>query len=717
MPGAYQATIAYASKFCRTRVYLRAEHDAQVSCALRDARQLTHTASTEQAEQYALSLNGRTILVPSVFRNGRVHLPLERVLLQAGLLMRKVAAVRLFQGPDGEMLRVTPNDDIVRDGTADVYHLAATPFLLNGDLYMSIEDIESLLGAVPPDSTLAQTAFTTRQIVDPTRRKSNSSMSPAQNLSGPPIASSDGHFAVQFTLLDQGSQTHQFEVRGDGATFRGAVGAFGNNGLADKSYGLITVGRPGHTVAIGQPADPLAGAVFSARETAGAKEQSSSSGTSYFDLLREQVGRFIGIAQQHNGQKTIAAISIDDPLDPLICLCATERDSLGVTGREVWISPRGAALGVEQTSGGRFFFDSNAALVVGKLPLADGDAPNRVALGYHVSPSFTMRAGFAEGIGLAPSAYANGTLSGANEALTVILSKQDLAGVLSARGNNLYGVLNYSFQQGQREWQADAGWATSRGNLSLTGYEDASTDVNLRWAFAGHIAPLIGYEVSRQSQVESSGVIYGANMQLGPDFSVDLETHPAIGKRALRVSVTQLFSVTRREFKPNHHVTATGLRDQQATVFLDGVAAGTVPSGGQAAIFSTSQNQQIMLRSADGRYASGSRIVGNDDRVTLPMYPVLSVRGRIVIVDPDHLLGALSLDGLSIRLSDGSADTIPAEDGTFSFPALPIEPGEKVVVDPDTLPNEAECEAAQVDDNGDVLLTIRPKSHVQRTIF
>ena len=628
--------------------------------------------------------------------------------------------VREFAGPDGMLMRIRPYDPTVMEAGKDVYHLTATPFLVGRDLYVSIDDAMDLLALYPGSSAAHEDGaeFSSHQVADAARierRSAARAATAAAEALPPPNAS---RFSLRYVALDQGPRTHQVEFQGDGQTFHGAIGAYGESSFADATYGLVTIGSNGRDVAVGSVGDPLAGAVFSGQPVVGVRVDNRRAGATLFDVDRIESGREIGVSMQRGNSTRILAVDPSNLLDSIAGIRRVRAGAGGIVSQEIWFSPTGFALGFSRTTAGRAFVDASSAIVVGRMPLTQGDAPNRIGIGYRFSPALTVRSGYGTAMDTAPSAYINATLASATAAFSVTRSRDKAGATLYARGRDDYASVAFDYGRNQREWQMDSGWNSRYGDLELTGYSTASSDLTAKFAVPGRIAPVVGYEISRSSTQAARGVLLGVAVAAGRSLDVEVDSHPNYAGRALRVGVTQRFTIAARPLKANHQVELRGPAGAIGTVLIDGRSAGIVAAGSTIRVNVASPEEQIAVRTADGRYESVAQAAGSDSTPTIAtLLPLVAVTGTIVLDDPQHLLGALPLDGLEVELGPGLATAITSAGGAFAFPAAPVGTSTHVVLSPETLPPGVETAPALVDANGTVVLHVRPKATAQRTIF
>lgn len=701
--GDYPVSVSYLGHDCRTVVHVTKSAWQIFTCSL-DAKLLVPLQETFEP-------------TATITYRGRSFVPFLSYAKEHHVAISKDHDVYSFVS-DGSTLRLNTTDLRVYAGQEDIYHLVALPITRHGILYLAQDDAESLIfdAPSPQTSTLASTGFTSHQIVDEQRVQAHKI---AQLTKKDPTEQRLGsHVAIALTVLDQGVRSHQLEITGNGSTFHGYLGLYGQGDLADTTFGTLTIGSSSSYLLLGQPQDPLTGAVFLGQATAGFIYQPVSSSFSLFDLSRNQSGRILGVIEHVGSLTRILAINQNHLQNSLLGFTTTQITPTETTIKEFWLSPHGVGLGFSHQSQGRLFLETQDAIMLGRLPVASGDLQNHIAIGYHLSPGFTIASGYTRGFDEPSSAYANATLHNKTSSLTFFVSKSDTSGFLYTHNDHGYASLAYDTSDHQGTWQVDAGLHTNSGDLHISGFSSTTSDLTGTWQFPGRFAPVLGYESTSDGVSHRQGIIYGIHGDLTQNLGLEVDNHPSTQGRTFRVTVTQRLFFPERQPREDHLIRLFGPSDVQFHLYLDNTDVGTMLAAATHTLTAHAPTQTIVIRTLDNTYSTIPQTVGTAPAIDLTARPVKTIRGSIIINDPGHLLpSSLHLDGFELILSNGLATAISNQQGQFIFPSIPIEPTMTVSINPETLPPGVSSLPIKPDVSGQVVLVLTPSALIQKTIF
>jgi hypothetical protein len=130
----------------------------------------------------------------------------------------------------------------------------------------------------------------------------------------------------------------------------------------------------------------------------------------------------------------------------------------------------------------------------------------------------------------------------------------------------------------------------------------------------------------------------------------------------------------------------------------------------------------VSLQSADGTLGSPETqiIDGTPNAITLPLWPIVHIRGTIRLPRESVPLGTElpSPGGITVVLQPGAIVAQTDESGAFDFPAQALDPNSTITVDESTLPSGFAGPAAQkLPGDGNVTIILKPSKKVQKIIF
>ncbi|HKU68121.1 MAG TPA: hypothetical protein VJP85_10120 [Candidatus Baltobacteraceae bacterium] len=495
------------------------------------------------------------------------------------------------------------------------------------------------------------------------------------------------HFIVRLSLMSGAAQNRQFEVEGGGKTVRGAVAVDGYGGAQTLPYGQIDAGTSDRFATVGEQRDPLGGLIFYPARTTGAAYTDERRGLGMFDVQRSYRAHYVGasLAARHRTY-TFAAT----PARPISSAMFGVRDVApqagGTLTRELWLGTHGVAAGMLYQSSGRLFVEWANGFATSGMPIEAGDLPRRANAGYRVSPALTMRAGRASAYGSGSSAYLSASLATRNESAIFTKASNTASTAMTFHDENGYAEFSYAVAADQHDWRFDGARVAGAGQIDmLASFMQGYSDARVEYRSSRSASSLFfGLEVERERGVQRfAGPLAGLSLPVDRDLSVQFEMRPSFGRQAVRVSFAQRIDVPARRTSRRTRVIVQGAGGANVQYFIDDAACQPngdsvqIPDGEHTLIVATSDNSAATLP---------IDVNGGTAQVQAVLFPIRSLRGRVVVSDPQDFVGAPQLDGIEVRLIPGTASAVTAADGSFALPPAPIAPDARLAIVSDSLP-------------------------------
>ena len=712
--------------------------DAVVAHVARVVRIVRHlpahrpAARSHAVELLAVRVDGDALGAIALPRSGETPLvPLDAVANALGWRVVALAGSAQLTGDDRSVV-VTAGSRTIRENGELRLLFAEAVVSRGGRLYLDPADVTRLFG-VRSESTNGAIAFvrplqvgTAVRIVEMARpatprpsptprsavRRNDETASPAAT-AGRIVLSLDQIGSMR--LLQLSSETK-------GGALQTSLTSSGINDFGTPNA-TVVVGSPERNVALGMLTDPLAGTIFRGAiyegVALGRGDRTLFAGRRLADGT-ELAGETFGDAL-HGGSTTVATVWRNGAYDQTVVRrLRRARHPWGDFSTEVLAGDKGLGIGFAARTRGRTFFEADAAYAGRGLPLGPNDAPVNVDVGRELSVATTAVAGLATGPRqpVAPffgiSTRAHGLLASASvsdRTLTASVAYQTPNASLQAysvpgpqRAGGVQGTLAFPGAILDLTATASAGsrdaaltLRTVRRGLNLIG--------GVGFPSAGHVAPIAGLSIPITPLLMLEGTVRPAGASA----------------RAFRLGLAMGISARRKATIPmvDALIRVVGDAPGRLRLFVDGVPSPLVAAP-VAHVAVTRGAHVFAVETDDGTRGSpdvGARIDAPGDGATLALWPLRSVRGRVVVSDRALWPADASLAGILISLDPGGDSVEAATDGTFVFPKLPLAPGATIGVDASSLPRALHAPDRQPLPDGDVTLVLGPGLRIERQTF
>ena len=685
---------------------------------------LANANTQARGREYLVTVGSmQAIAVAGTVQHGRLELALTSLARRMHCPLRRRGSAFYLRLDDQE-LEFRAFDNVVRSKSEDLYHLVSVPILIDGELYVDLQDIQQLFEL--RSRPASHTSFTRFEMPVPLHEASVLS----QTRQTPPLnsdafgsganAGSDG-VMLRLSVSPGGPQRSQFQLAGGGKTVRGEMN-LDSGGVQDWPYGLLAVGSESRYAQLGQQVDALAGVVFYPARSVGESYNDDPRGIEYFDTLRNGLRRYAGVKRSNgNRSYTLAAETQNHRITGALVGISDRRTSAdGTYTRELWVAPQGVALGLYTQTAGRLFAESVTSFATSKFPRDEGDAPFRENMGYRFSPALTLRAGFASAYGVHASGYLSGSINTGNIAVFATKSAASNSLGLTAHGESAYGTVGFSSVPGSSEWLIEAADVLGAGQLQLLASSiGTDSDTTLEWrSTRSTAAMLLGFEALRQGGARVECPIIGVSVALDRDLAAQIETRATASGRAIRLSFAQRIHVGAR-----HRTARTGIHvidnepARQLRYIVDGIVVKQTADE-DATLETSSGAHTLVVQSLDGASATLPIDFQSGVPAVAPLYRLRAVSGRVIVADPQDFVQLPSLERIEVQLNPGTAIVATDANGGFILPAAPITPDASVQVVQDSLPDGIIAGApAKVNADGTVTISVLAKRRIQRARF
>ena len=615
--------------------------------------------------------------------------------------------------PGEEPLTIRLSSLIVWQDGSDIYHLKKPLLIHNKTLYVDDDDMQ-ILELLNKGASQTATQFSERNIANNIRVNHAEQTFIEQYVQS--NRQIESRYVATYTVTDRGLRAHDFSLEGDGKYFHGYLGISNQDNNLDGTYGILTIGSDAKSVILGNIDDPMNGSVFTNHSTNGIVATSLPKHLSYLAMERDGTGHMYGLERNYRTHDLTILLNQRNLNQSLFGIKATSTDAGIISSRELWISPLGMALGANEQTTGKAFGEVNAASSIGTMPLLPDDLQNRLDIGYHLTPTISVRIGYAHGYQEPVALYSSIDLQTQHMHLIFSGSNGSKDGLLYLHNNQSYVSVNYNVSDGQNTTDFTGGMPLFHGTLELGGYVSTTNDMYVQYSNDSAISPVIGYESTHNQTTTEQGPILGVAFAVSPNLSISFATHPTVDRRALRISISQRLNVYKRRPKDNHTVLLQGKFPGIATLYLDGEPVKASRAWEKTTIHTTSNKEILSARTEDGTYASLDTPVGEGSLTTVQLYPTATISGSVVISDPNHLLQTYpELSGLEIVVGDDIANAITDTNGHFLLQTLPLAPGLTITVSPGTLPTGLTIQPIEIQTIGKAPIVLTLKSSVQIT--
>jgi hypothetical protein len=656
----------------------------------------------------AISLGAAPAPTAIVTVRGAKMVPVERLAKHLGLPVRRGRG-RVQVDVDGSWIEINANDITVREDGSPMMRLTAFPRLQSGQLYVGVADLANLLDVnvmahgnrlvIGAKDARAERAMTVSELATPTPRPS-ADPPRATAFSNTVAAIPQGRHLIghaSFEFMNQAnSRFYQGMFDGGSGSVHASLYANGSQGTHTMVGGTVTLGTGARHADFGSFPDPLYGEIFNTGGTNGVDFENRSGTTFSWGDSPYGNRRILALSNTHGALTQIASL-VSEPgsgmqlLGGLIRSTATAK---GFFSQEIWIGEHGLGAGIHYRTAGRFYMENRLGIAGAGLPLIPGDAPTQLDAGYDFSSSLGLRAGIdgAKDQPLRPFAQ----IYAQSHGFQASFSHQLQGNVLTAGydGTGINGFVDYgrsgssTFLSGS--WQMQMG----RGLFTANAY---STSANSRdeWAEyqfnSGSAGPTLGIESVSSGDDHRFGPVVGVALPVARLLTARLELHPLARGNGLRVAVQQTLTVRNRVAQQRFITVASETPPQsQLFVLVDGVR-GPALSSASVRVPVPDGNHYVSLQSEDGKLGSPeTRVVdGNPAALTLPLWPVLEVRGSVRLPQSatTALLGVRpSLAGITVVIQPGTLVAQTDANGNFDFPPQGLAPDSTITVDASSLP-------------------------------
>jgi hypothetical protein len=518
-------------------------------------------------------------------------------------------------------------------------------------------------------------------------------------------------------------------------SFDGASGVFhaslftnATAGSRPSVSGTLTAGTGARHATVGGFTDPLYGVIFQSGGSNGVQLQSASgtqlswANTSYgnrhtvaFSQRRKDTNHVLAVISQPGAHTQL-----------LVGLQTTASTKNSEFDREAWAGTNGVAAGIHFRSGARFYTEERLGFAGGGLPLIPGDAPTQIDAGYDLTSALGARLGFeaAKGQYGRPFMQLYGHAGSVSGSLTH--QAQGNVATVGVNGDTTSGFFNYGRYQGS-SFVSASGQAQVRRGLVIADSYSASHGTRDSWAeyLFNRNGPglTLGVESVATSDASRFGPIIGATAPLTSALVARVEFHPLAHGNGIRFALNQTLTA-RNRIAPTHFITVGASTEQLSPVYvlIDGIR-GPQLAGSTARIPVPDGNHYISLQTQDDQFGSQeARVIdGNPASVTLPLWPVAEIHGRVSLPGDAAtvFLGGLpSVANITIIIQPGGLITQTDPSGNFTFAPQPIAPGATVGIDGSALPDGVAPGPLQpAVANQSITLVLKPSKKVEKVTF
>lgn len=683
----------------------------------------------------ALFDNGRSAgSVNAVHVSDETLVALEPLLDHLRIAHRRAGTMRIIVVDDLD-LKVTPGSRVVHDDGGEVMRFAVTPVERSGVTYVAPHDLATLLGADiqlhggsldVSEATRTNLTVTERPAAARGQHASDtryaSSVNPAPSRIQGSVAFA-GRIGV--TLFDSGGQrSHSLVLQGSGETVRGALNAYGADGIPNRLDGTLIFGDEHRSAVVGGVADPLSGSVFQASFANGiALTRAAGERQTFSDALRSDGTRVYAFEQQHRSATSEVALTTKAGASAQVLYGQRQHRNIPglILDTEEWIGSHGLAAGATATTTGRLFLRSSFAVANAGLPLKVGDERREVSVGYHATRNLTLLSGVNSAQGVPQSHFVAATMRTGRISLGISKASLQSEVSLDAVGPDRTLSLTWFHSLGASSRALTAAAALHRGAIEIAAQaqSDRSGEASVLWR-ATRSGPsfLAGLDRIWAHTSGRTGIVAGIAVPISAGLALEGSLHPLTRGNGVRFAIVQDVLVRRRvksQRRPLHVLASVG----PLIVFIDGMQAARIDGTG-GVIDVPDGSATLFVRSSDGLY--GSPTISFADRgpgsLDIPIWPVLVVRGRVVVDNPNPIDAQLSLAHTVVAIEPGELVTEVQEDGTFLMPAQPIPPDAMLRIDPATLPEAfVPGVAMPISTDGETVLQVISKRRSERRVF
>jgi hypothetical protein len=492
------------------------------------------------------------------------------------------------------------------------------------------------------------------------------------------------------------SRFYQGMFDGGTGAVHASLYANGSPGTHTMLGGTVTIGTGTKHADFGSFPDPLYGEIFNTGGSNGIDLENRSGTTVAWGDTSFGDRHTLAVSNARGGFTRIASL-VSQPGSETQLIAGFVRSTSTAKGffsQEVWIGEHGLAAGMHYRTAGRFYMENRLGIAGAGLPLIPGDAPTQLDAGYDLSNALGIRAGIDGAKDQAIRPFAQ--IYAQSHGLQASFSHQAQGNVVTAGydGTGIHSFLDYGRSASSTFLSGSAEMQTGRGRFTANAYA-TSTDSRDEWAeyqFNSQAAgPALGIESVSAGNARRFGPVIGVAMPIAHLMTARIELHPLARGNGLRVAMQQTLTIRNRA-TPQRFITVASAAASPAHLFVlvDGVR-GPELSSASVRVPVPDGNHYVALQSEDGKLGSPeTRVVdGNPAGLTLPLWPVLEVRGNINLPQTatTALLGTHpSLANITVVIQPGTLIAQTDANGAFDFPPQGVAPDSTITVDASSLP-------------------------------
>jgi hypothetical protein len=486
----------------------------------------------------------------------------------------------------------------------------------------------------------------------------------------------------------------------------------------------VVIGGPGHSLAVGLIPDPLSGVVFRGSVFDGVALGQGNA--TYFAGREVASGHDIvgeTVADRASGTAlTLATVSNNGTVDQeILRRLKRVRNAWGDVTTEEIVGTRGVGFGISARTRGTTFLEADAGYGTHGLPLGPNDAQSNLDVGRYLSANTTAVVGLSTGIGQPVAPFLGLATRGNGLQASASLANRTVNASLGYQSQSVFA--QFYTAPGPQHATGFQGTYTAPDvlvDLTTTSSVGASDEaLTLRTVrrgpnliagvglpTGGHLAPILGVALPLTSLLSVEGSIRPAGASA---HALRLALAMGIPKRR-PPSVPTVVALVRAE----------GASPMRLRAIVDGVPQAAIAAGDQRVAVVRGLHT-FAIASEDGTLGSPDITVDVEaagDGATLQLWPMRTIRGRVVVDPAAGYAADASLAGFLVRLEPGDLTAETAVDGTFFFAPQPIAPNATVHVDQGSLPRELRApDAVSATTMGDLTLVLGPGLKVERQTF
>ncbi len=687
----------------------------------------------------SLTVNGKTAQRVPVLMNGtRVMVGVEGVAAGFSLPVHRTTNTASLQ-VQGSQLTLTDGDVVVRQGTAAIMHLTASPEVRSGQFFVDTADLPALfdvdVDVQPAGLTLTSTSrpvdpkdgsggFHTKDVPTPRPTVNPHPNNPNEPAADGSAIRSIGH-ATGSLNTSGGSRSFSMGVQAAGDKATTNVYANGSNGQTTTFGGTMRFGMGQKHVAFGSITDPMQGIAFTGGNDTGI-EIGNASGLMLASALRQvDLRNITALSHQSNNLTESLAVEAKHGKfeQALLGLRKTTSFGSGSIGRELWVGDHGIAGGLSLQTSGRLFADFAVGFAGAGLLVNPGDAPLRLNAGYRLSPAVTLIGNVNSGIGRFGTASGGFLIQRPNLQFSLTRFSTATSVDLGLSGPNKSADFLVTSGVGQESMNSRVVLPLGQGALNMLASfaTGGSQDDLLSMQFKREgTSPILGVEHVRSGDSSRIGPVVGLSFPLGSLLRISAAIHPLTNGNGLQVNLDQTLQYTSRPRFNVENLSLAGTSASPLFVYLDGIQNQPV-SIGAATLKIPRGSHYLSVQSADKLLATQAVRVTDvgPKSVALQLWPFRTVKGGVQVEGATAVNGAQTpLGAITVRLQPGDYVAQTDANGNFEFPPTPLAPNTTISVDSDTVSSDlAAGEAQPLPADGPVIVLLHPSKKLEKVTF